>query len=352
VIINYSDEEVVHKTPSIFLAGPSPRDTGLTSWRVEATRILQELGFLGVVYVPEQKDRIQFDYLNQVSWEQEALTACDVIVFWVPRNMKTFPALTTNIEFGQWIPSGKCVYGRPDKSEKNRYLDWFYKEHTGKEHFNTLEEALKEAIIIANQKAEKTLSAKMFFTSDTHFSQRKSIEMSRRPFYGVSEMDDTIVSNWNKMVGKNDTVYHLGDFGKYEVAKRLNGNIVLVMGNYEQEDMWERFGGDFKLFSRYLKDLEFSDVIEKSCEIEIAGIEGEKVHLTHKPLDCKDNQLNLFGHIHEKCLIKEFGVNVGIDNFHFRPASTEDIIFYKNAIHYYDKHVFSSKKDLKKLSKD
>jgi len=72
VIINYSDEEVVHKTPSIFLAGPSPRDTGLTSWRVEATRILQELGFLGVVYVPEQKDRIQFDYLNQVSWEQEA----------------------------------------------------------------------------------------------------------------------------------------------------------------------------------------------------------------------------------------------------------------------------------------
>lgn len=54
---------------------------------------------------------------------------------------------------------------------------------------------------------------KFFFTSDTHFGEQRTLELSRRPFQNTAEMDKTIIDNWNKKVGKDDVVYHLGDFG-------------------------------------------------------------------------------------------------------------------------------------------
>ena len=51
--INYSDEDVKKGIKSIFLAGPTPRDGNVISWRIEACKILEKLGFDGIVYVPE-----------------------------------------------------------------------------------------------------------------------------------------------------------------------------------------------------------------------------------------------------------------------------------------------------------
>ena len=51
--INYSDEKIVDSDKSIFLAGPTPRGENAKSWRVDACKKLEELGFDGVVYVPE-----------------------------------------------------------------------------------------------------------------------------------------------------------------------------------------------------------------------------------------------------------------------------------------------------------
>jgi len=51
-------------------------------------------------------------------------------------------------------------------------------------------------------------------------------------------MDNIIINNWNNVVAHKDTVYHLGDFGDYDVSKLLNGKIVLLCGNYEMDDLW------------------------------------------------------------------------------------------------------------------
>mgnify|MGYP001387686297 CR=1 FL=1 len=51
----------------------------------------------------------------------------------------------------------------------------------------------------------------VWFTSDTHFGQQRTLELSRRPFKDVAEMDNTMVKNWNNLVSPKDTVYHLGD---------------------------------------------------------------------------------------------------------------------------------------------
>ena len=147
--INYSDQKVIKGEDSIFLAGPTPRDADVQTWRSEAIKILEELGFDGVVYVPElEHDNRTFDYNNQVWWEREALHNANVIVFWVPRNMKTMPALTTNTEYGYWILKNvdKVVYGRPDDSERNKNLDWWFEVEAGEKPLNDLTTVLKKAI--------------------------------------------------------------------------------------------------------------------------------------------------------------------------------------------------------------
>lgn len=79
-----------------------------------------------------------------------------------------------------------------------------------------------------------------FFTADTHFGHKNIIKYCNRPFSSIEQMDDQLIKRWNSKIGKNDTVFHLGDFcfgnndkdfDKYFYA--LNGKIVLIKGNHE-----------------------------------------------------------------------------------------------------------------------
>jgi 8-oxo-dGTP pyrophosphatase MutT (NUDIX family) len=129
-------------TKSIFLAGPTPRSEDVYSWRIDALRILEQLNFDGVVFVPEFSTGKPTDYDAQVDWEKECLTMADRIVFWVPRELKTMPAFTTNVEFGTWIDSRKVVFGCPEGSPKNTYLKWLYQDRGYGEPYTGLETML------------------------------------------------------------------------------------------------------------------------------------------------------------------------------------------------------------------
>lgn len=132
---------------SIFLAGPTPREHHVPSWRPEALRILQDtLGFTGTVIVPETADGKPHAYTHaQILWEWEALTHATIVAFWIPRHIETMPAFTTNVEFGMLASSGKIVMGHPDGAAKMKYLDALAKRH-GIQVFDTLEAALREAV--------------------------------------------------------------------------------------------------------------------------------------------------------------------------------------------------------------
>ena len=163
--INYSDEVVIEKEKSIFLAGPTPRGENAETWRTSACEYLKEKGFDGVVYVPEYSTwKPKEDYVDQAEWEREALLNASVISFWVPRELPDMPAFTTNVEFGYWLHSGKVIYGRPDNARKIKYLDWLYKVDTDLEPAHSLEELLDLAIEKANKlgpvKSNKMLSLK------------------------------------------------------------------------------------------------------------------------------------------------------------------------------------------------
>ena len=109
-------------TKKLFLAGPTDRRPIPTAWRQEALQHLRDLGYDGHVFVPETEDGSWNGNLDaQFEWEDEGLSQADAIVFWVPRDLKTMPGFTTNIEWGLWADSGKVVWGAPEGAAK---IDW------------------------------------------------------------------------------------------------------------------------------------------------------------------------------------------------------------------------------------
>ena len=57
----------------------------------------------------------------------------------------------------------------------------------------------------------------------------------------VEEMNEVMITNWNKVVGDDDTVYHIGDFTLttsqskfWEVFSRLKGRVVFIRGNHDK----------------------------------------------------------------------------------------------------------------------
>lgn len=131
---------------TIFLAGPSPRTDEDLSWRPEALRLLELMKYDGHVFSPEPRDGKFQDYVGQIEWETAALERADVILFWIPRT-KMMPGLTTNVEWGVWMKSGKVVLGSPDGAESMRYI-----KHLAQKHNVPSFDSLSTATLVAIDK--------------------------------------------------------------------------------------------------------------------------------------------------------------------------------------------------------
>lgn len=327
----YTLESIVDSANTIFLAGPTHRiaeynkNDSIKSWREAAIAILEKSGFDGIVYAPEWRNNLTpfgWTYSRQVSWEMQAMEKASVLLFWVPRNLKTLPAFTTNIEFGEWFKSGKIVIGSPEHSPKNEYL----KERCAREYIiwcNTLEDCVTFSL---DKLKELTVEiSKIWFTADTHFGDQRTLELSRRPFSSCLDMDNSIIKEWNSVIKENDIVYHLGDFGNIDVLKRLNcKKLYLLPGNY---------------------DTNICNTLDTRLEIissnHLISYIGMTFRLVHAPEDSIGVGFYLFGHIHKLQMIKQNGINVGVDCHNFKPIDWSTILFYRNAIEkHYDKNVF------------
>jgi len=310
---------------AVFLAGPCPRSNqDWEDWRTKMINELEKQGFGGDIISPTNPNYDTNDnnyYNKQCTWETIGLNTASCIVFWIDRNDE-HPALTTNIEFGIW--SDRCpkgiVVGVPPKSEHCGYIKWVC-EKKGIPVYETMQEVVQEVVSRFNRPMER------FFTSDTHFGSDRHLELSKRPFANTFEMDMRFISNWNKTVNSNDVVYHLGDFGDFKTLKKLNfGVMFLLMGNYERD----------------IKDIKIDDprvIVTNKLNV---NIDDEYILCVHEPLCDNNSNFFLYGHIHEKGLVKRNGLNVGIDAHNYTPIDINTIKFYKNAIlNHYDENVFT-----------
>lgn len=133
----YARESIPAWGPKVFLAGPTPRaSSGVESWRPAAIEQLAAR-WTGAepltVLTPESRGGKRAEhYDDQVGWETEARAAADAILFWIPRDLRTLPGFTTNVEFGLDVATGKAVLGCPPdcpNPERNRYLIYVAGRH-------------------------------------------------------------------------------------------------------------------------------------------------------------------------------------------------------------------------------
>lgn len=191
-----------------------------------------------------------------------------------------------------------------------------------------------------------------YFTSDSHFSlvdKKDTIERDFRPFKSVKEMNKKIIKTWNKQAGKNDIIYHLGDFANFNkfddktfkttlgFVKKIKAKVVLILGNNEEYIIHYAYNDDYGAFEKLLYDLGFWKVVRTGMYLEFGG---EKFYLNHYPSKHKDGVINLFGHIHSSCLVKRYGFNVGVDNNYFRLFSEDQILQLVQRIPLFDSNVY------------
>jgi calcineurin-like phosphoesterase family protein len=151
-----------------------------------------------------------------------------------------------------------------------------------------------------------------FFTADTHFNHANIIDYCDRPFKSAEHMDREVIRRWNEKVKNGDIVVHLGDFGFLRGEKdqafysnQLNGKIILIKGNHDHNN-------------------------SVNTKIESLVIQHGGVHwwCQHRPE--LRYTYNLCGHVHENWKVwKEHGkvcVNVGVDQWDFRPITVQDIL--------------------------
>ena len=170
-----------------------------------------------------------------------------------------------------------------------------------------------------------------FFTSDTHFNHANIIRFCNRPFKDVEQMNEVMIANWNRVIGTDDTVFHLGDFclgGAAEWTKildRLNGKIYLILGNHDLKNIRQGFIDKF-------------EHVAMQMHIEIGK---QKIYLCHYPFLCFEGGYKdvwqLFGHVHSRNnntgndakrlqYLYPTQYDVGVDNNDFRPVSYEQVM--------------------------
>lgn len=152
-----------------------------------------------------------------------------------------------------------------------------------------------------------------YYTSDSHFHHKNILAFENRPYGTLEAMNRGLIEEWNSVVKKDDTVYHIGDFvfGSYakwvEILEQLNGNIILIMGNHDSSKVVKRLLND-----GYIKELHEVGIKRK--------VEGYTLWLSHYPMEIghRPCKYSIHGHIHcnESSYVSQ--VNVGVDSPHLK----------------------------------
>lgn len=168
----------------------------------------------------------------------------------------------------------------------------------------------------------------IYYIGDTHFGDKRVMELAGRPYSSTTEMDSDILRKWNRRVKSDDTVYILGDFAFDDVAaqviERLRGKKVLMLGNHDE--------------ALSLETLHKFDGVKT---IDTIDDDGRSVCLCHYPLLSYNRSVyggfHVFGHIHKNSNDKAYSLqaqlpnsfNCGADVIGFTPRTLDELIAFK-----------------------
>lgn len=176
----------------------------------------------------------------------------------------------------------------------------------------------------------------IWLVSDTHFSHRREFLYKSRGFNTITEMNESIVENWNSKVKPEDLIFHLGDLclsdnkDAIKYIKQLNGTIKWIRGNHDGTN-------------RVLEIQDACSNIRLVGEMNtswaaVQKINDYNVYLSHYPTytsyienmaPLNQHMLNFHGHTHSKDKFYQdipFMYNVALDAHNNAPVSFDEII--------------------------
>lgn len=159
-----------------------------------------------------------------------------------------------------------------------------------------------------------------WFTADLHLGHERILAACSRPQASLLEMERDILERIKARVGPEDDLWIVGDFSIGKLAHQhrtrvaalfaeIPGRRHLIVGNH---------------------DLEWVQDLAWDSKADLADIQTEegRAFLCHYPLitfpGARRGTLHLFGHVHHNWAGSRHAVNVGVDQFDFRPVSISE----------------------------
>lgn len=168
----------------------------------------------------------------------------------------------------------------------------------------------------------------IYYIGDTHFGDKRVMELAGRPYSLIEEMDNDILLKWNRRVKDNDTVCILGDFAFSDeaawIVEKLQGKKILLLGNHDE-----------------VLSLETLHKFDRVKTIETIDDGGRSVCLCHYPLLSYNRSVyggyHVFGHIHNNPNDKAYSLqaqfpnifNCGADVIGFTPRTLDELMVFK-----------------------
>ncbi len=164
-----------------------------------------------------------------------------------------------------------------------------------------------------------------YLISDLHFDHENVIEYCNRPFADVEDMNQTLLTNWNRVVSEDDEVIFGGDLtisgsvsAFLEWIDQLQGEIIFLVGNHD--DVVFRNLDRVHIYDHY--QLQYGDY---------------EFYCTHRPEDIPRNWSGwgIHGHHHNNHL-EEFPfldpksrrVNISVEVLSYEPIHIETLVQY------------------------
>ena len=157
----------------------------------------------------------------------------------------------------------------------------------------------------------------IFFTADTHFGDHRTINIQKRPFASVAEMDAVLMERWNATVAPDDEVWHLGDVARRAgdvpaLLEQLNGIKHLLRGNNDPDATVAATG--------WATVQDYAEIM----------LEDRRLILCHYPFRSWNGQhkgaINLHGHSHGRLKPMPRQFDVGVDVHGFAPVRLGELV--------------------------
>jgi calcineurin-like phosphoesterase family protein len=180
------------------------------------------------------------------------------------------------------------------------------------------------------------MTKNVWVVSDTHFNHANILrftdsntgELIRPGFKDVTEMNETMIQNWNSVVRPGDKVYHLGDvvFGDKDWFKRmlprLMGSKRLIVGNHDDVPFLSS-GGFFQKVQMWRVFAEFN-ILMSHVPLHESGLYRSKNR--DRPM------LNVHGHTHGNGSPPGPYKSVCVELTDYRPVHIEDLAQLANKL--------------------